>query len=121
MARYAINSPEIRTLKKVAKKYGKFPIKTKHMEGEIQITGYRKYTGREEVDVIFRGKILAQIGMQLQWFGYEEVVSFGKGVSKVKLNRFLKKNCFDGVRDRVLIFGIDLKYITDLTKVKWTT
>jgi len=117
MARYAINSPEIKTLKKVAKKYGKFPIKTKHMEGVIQVTSFRKYPTHEEVDVVFRGKILAQ----LQWFGHEEIVSFGKGVSKVKLNRFLKKNCFEGVRDRMLIFGIDLRFITDLGKVKWTT
>lgn len=121
MARYAINSPEIRTIKKVAKKYGKFPIKNKHMDGEIRVTGFRKYPTHEEVDVVFRGKILAQVGMRLQWFDYEEIVSFGKGVSKTKLNRFLKKNCFEGVRDRMLIFGIDLRFITDLTKVKWIT
>jgi len=41
-------------------------------------------------------------------------------VSKVKLNRFLRKSLLQEVRIRMNYFGVNIKEYQNLNKIKWT-
>ena len=118
MKGYVIKTEETKSIKKIAKKYGIIPIKTKVIDGVIEIHSYRKYPYSQEVDIVFKGKIHASLGYETSWIGYDDVQKSTK-VSKIKLSRFLKRATFDIVKNRMEFFGVNLSYISDIKSVKW--
>lgn len=118
MTRYVIQDTESVVIKKSLKKWGEFSVSTKNLNGVISIKNFRKYPYRNEVDVFFTGKIFARAGQENEWLGADILTT--KSISKIKLNRHLRKSCLAEVRIRMNYFGIEIKHYTDITKIKWT-
>lgn len=94
-------------------------VDTQKIRGHFTITSYRKYSCKEEVDVVFKGEIFCKIGRTpAQWYG-NEIIGIYKNISKVKLNRLLRKSLFEDVRRRCRLFSADLWTYHDIKKIKW--
>jgi hypothetical protein len=119
MSRYVLNTPTTKATKLAAKKFGSFKIETDRIKGEIEIVNYRLYTVHQEVDVIFKGKIFAKANNNREWLDSEQIKRLGKRISKVKLNRFIRKSCIVEVQHRMNYFGADIRYYNDIKKLTW--
>ena len=118
MARYVIKNIETDGIKKSLKKWGEIPINTEYLDGVIKINNYRKYTWAEEVDIIFEGKIFVRVGVENRtWYNNSILKKYS--ISKVKLNRFLRKNSLFEVKTRMKYFGVEIKDYYNITKIKW--
>jgi len=94
-------------------------VETQKIRGHFTITRYRKYSHYEEVDVVFNGQIFCKIGRTpAQWYG-NEILSIYSNISKVRLNRLIRKSLFDDVRRRCRLFSADLWTYHDIKKIKW--
>lgn len=119
MSRYVLNTENTKATKLAAKKYGSFEIDTPRMKGTVEIVNYRKYSVREEVDIVFRGKICAKVNYSNEWLEIEDIKKMGKRISKIKLNRFIRKSCIVSVIERMRYFGADIRYYNDIKSLKW--
>lgn len=119
MSRYLQNTPASKAKKTAAKKFGTIQIKTDRMDGVIKIVNYREYKGYEEVDITFDGKLCAKINSNKEWLDSQKVKGLGKRISKVKLNRFIRKSCLFEVQCRMKYFGADIRYYGDIKKLTW--
>ena len=123
MPSYVINTEENLGKRKLVKKYGKkIPIQSQVIRGHYQITGYRKYKYHEEVDIIFEGEIYVFFDGKRDWFDSSFLkykTRRGLGVSKIKVNRLLRKNLIKKITDFVKFFDIELKTYHEITKLKW--
>jgi hypothetical protein len=117
MSRYVIQDTESSAIKKSLKKWGQFTVSTKNLDGVITIKNFRKYQFRNEVDISFTGKIFAKTGYSSAWHNSDILKT--KNISKVKLNRFLRKSCLEEVKFRMNYFGIQIQNYYDITKIKW--
>lgn len=117
MTRYVVQDTEWSAIKKALKKWGEISVYNKGLNGVISIKNFRKYHNRNEVDVVFTGKIFAKTGQTNEWHGTE--VFRLNTISKIKLNRFLRKSCLLEVRIRMNYFGIRIKNYTDIVKIDW--
>ena len=89
MSRYVVQDTESSAIKKSLKKWGEFTISNKNLDGVITIKNFRKYQFRNEVDIVFTGKIFAKIDFSSTWLASD--VQKTRNISKVKLNRYLRK------------------------------
>lgn len=123
MPMYVINSPESKAKRKLIKKYGnKIPINTENIRGYFTITGFRKYRFYNNVDIIFHGEIYVYFDGKRDWFDsslLNLITKRGLQVSKIKVNRIIRKNLFKNVSDFVKFFDVELKHYTSITKLKW--
>ena len=119
MSRYVLNSEDSKATKLAAKKFGSFEIDTPKLKGVIDIVNYRKYSVREEVDIVFKGKICAKVNYSSEWFEMDDIKKMGKRISKIKLNRFIRKSCILDVTRRMKYFGADIRYYNDIKKLTW--
>ena len=119
MKGYVIKTPEAKALRRVVKKYGTLNIKDDNIEGTIQITHYRQYDYQEEVDVTFVGKIHVRYGGGLMWLDHQRITKDMKNISKLKLNRVLRKFFINHLRSHLSIFSVRLNYAADIKTVKW--
>jgi hypothetical protein len=119
MKGYVTKTPEAKALRRVVKKYGTLNIKDDTIEGTIQITHYRQYDFQEEVDVTFVGKIYVKYGGYLIWFDHQLYTKDFESISKIKLDRVLRKLFFSHLQFHLLIFGVRLNYISEIKNVKW--
>lgn len=103
--------------KKVVIKYGEIPVNNDKMRGTIKVVGFRKYKFNHEVDVTFEGEINVRIGRQLGW--YDTSTQKTHNLSKVKLNRFLRKSSFKDVQARLRYFDAEIRIYSDINKIKW--
>ena len=118
MARYIVKNTETDGIKKSLKKWGEIPIRTDYLEGIVKIKNYRKYKMYEEVDAVFEGKIFVRIMYgNRNW--HSSSILKTHNISMVKLNRFLRKNCFFDIKTRMNYFGIDVKFYDNIKKIKW--
>jgi hypothetical protein len=118
MARYVIKDEVSTGIKESLKKWGEIPIHTEHLDGVIKIKNYRKYTWAEEVDATFEGKIFVRVGIEKKTW-YTTSVLDKYRISKVKLNRFLRKSILFEVKTRMKYFGVDVNEYYNITKIKW--
>lgn len=118
MARYIIQDESIRGIKKMLTKYSSFKVNEDRVNGVIEVIGYRKYTWGEEIDIKFTGKIAAKrhITDELLWF---ESSILTENVSKIKINRLIKKSCFKILKQRMNYFDIKINDYSVIKKVKW--
>lgn len=119
MRGYVIKTPEAKALRRVVKKYGTLNIKDDNLDGTIQITHYRQYDFEEQVDVTFVGKIHVRYGGGLMWLDHKRVTQDMKYISKLKLNRVLRKFFFYHLQHHLLFFGVRINYSVDIKTVKW--
>lgn len=116
MSRYCLQSPEIKANKKLLPKFGVIPIKNEDVVGKIIITNMRKYQFSGEVDVVFEGKARFTVNRVKDFY---DSSLLKKNVSKIKVNRILRKYIHNEVRVRMKYFDIDVKYFHYIKKFKW--
>lgn len=120
MGRYVIQNETTKGIKKLLPKYGSVSIEDEKLKGSVQVIGYRKYTHYEEIDIQFTGQILARISREkLQWFDSSILNDEHRRISKVKVNRFIKRLCLREVRLHLNYFGINLKDYSQIKKINW--
>ena len=92
MPRYTIEDTESKAIKKLLVKWGEFPIENQGLRGTIMIKNYRKYQYRNEVDIEFKGEIFVKLNSEGRiWYGSDILTCDKYSISKIKLNRYLKK------------------------------
>lgn len=120
MTRYCSNSPVIKAIKKSIKKWGTIQISNNDLKGEIQITNIRLYENFRpswEVDVIFKGQVLLRVNGDRKF--YNASLQKKPRISKVKLNRAIRKLCEKHVNMRLKYFGGEITYYNQISKIKW--
>jgi hypothetical protein len=127
MRTQTIKTAEVKTVRRIVKKYGTLTVKNNKVDGVLQIVGYRKVecnkwgysTFDEHVDVVFTGKIYATMNGGLKWIQHSDIIQNVKVISQVKLNRVLRRFLFEDVQLRTAFFGVRLFQSSDIKKVKW--
>lgn len=120
-----VRTEENQLVKKVLKKYPKVVIRKKDaLDGVVYIKNIRWYRHLGvEVDIEYHGKIFAKLGLQRQWFDSsimtEKKHSGVYRVSKIKLNRFIRKSVFNDLKSYLGLFDIDLRFYNYIKKIKW--
>lgn len=118
MSRYIIQNDETKAIKKSLKKWGEIPVSTEGLDGIIQITNFRKYQTYAEFDVIFKGKIFVRMGREKRaWHSNSILEKYN--ISKVKLNRFLRKASLFDIQCRMNYFDVSLPQYYNIGKIKW--
>jgi hypothetical protein len=99
------------------------------IQGEIKITSVRKYLHypyslypdkdkfRYEVDVEFTGDLWGRVS---NW-GAAQRCSYGQiaNLSKIRAYRLIRKIILPKLKDRLILFGVDITDINDIKKLKW--
>ena len=127
MRTQTIKTAEVKTVRRIVKKYGIIPVKNNRVDGVLQIVGYRKVECNkwgysqfdEHVGVVFKGKIYASMSGHTKWIEHSDILQNVKIVSQTKLNRVLRRFFFDDVQSRAAFFSIRLFQPSDIKKVKW--
>lgn len=121
MVKRVIITKETEITNRCIRKYGKATVSNKFLEGTFIVTRFRKYSCYSEVDVNFTGKIKCRIGYDdfLEWYTKEGLYNKNKNISKIRLNRLLRKNIFSDVRNHLRFFNIDLHGYYDIKKINW--
>ena len=121
MGRYVINDNESKSIKKIIKKFSNRDIckSNTRLKGSFTITNFRKYPIRHEVDVEFNGELLASTSTfsPNKWFKSDILKE--NGISKIKVNKLIKRNIFQEVKEQAAYFGIELRFIDEIKKIKW--
>lgn len=119
MTRYVIKSIDSQAVRRLIKKHGTLPIQTDTLDGVIEIVRYRHYQFDDEVDITFKGKIYVGVGGSSIWIDFKYYQDKIDSISKVKLTRFFRRQCFDSVQTRMFYFGVRLSCNPDIKTVKW--
>jgi hypothetical protein len=120
MPRYTIEDTESKAIKKSLVKWGEFPINNQSLNGTIIIKNYRKYPHRHEVDIEFKGELFVRIYNENRTWHSSDVLKNEKfRISKVKLNRYIRKNSLNDVQMRMRYFGVYVSDYQYINKVKW--
>ena len=102
------------------KKFSKeIKLETDKIRGHFTISSYRKYSYKEEVDVVFKGEIFCRIGRAPAQWHSKNILTKYSNISKVKLNRMFRRCLFEDVRRRCRLFSADLWTYHDIRKIKW--
>jgi len=116
-----IGDDDSKVIKKSLKKFSKREIASfnDRLRGSFTIVGFRKYQFINEVDIEFNGEICARHNSSavLTWFKSD--IYNQNGVSKIKVNKLIKRAIFKEVKDQAAYFGINLRYIEEIKKIKW--
>lgn len=115
--------PNVKTkiVKDWSKRLGDITISNQSFQGKLRIKNIRKYSYAHEVDIVMEGKIFVKIGTKLtrSWYGPEVLTGGQYRISKVKLNRFLRKNAIELVKHRLRYFGIEMRHYSEIKKIEW--
>lgn len=118
MGRYILQNDETKAIKKSLQKWGEISIVTEGLDGIVKITNFRKYALHCEVDVTFKGKIFVRMGREKRAWHSTSILET-HSISKVKLNRFLRKATLFDVQCRMNYFGVKIKEYYNIGKIKW--
>jgi len=117
---YTVRDSSTLSTKKMIKKFSERKIGCNdYIRGNFVIKNWRKYQFRDEVDIEFSGEIYAKIVMESNWLSSEILTNKKRQVSKIKVNRFIRKKIFLDVKIYLAYFGINLKTYHDIIKIKW--
>jgi hypothetical protein len=116
-----ISDDDSKAIKKSLKKFSKKEINSfnDRLRGSFSIIGFRKYQFTNEVDIEFNGEICARHSSLavLTWFKSD--IYNQKSVSKIKVNKLIKRSIFNEVKDQAAYFGVNLRYVTEIKKINW--
>ena len=116
-----ITDDDSKAIKKLVKKYSKKEINSfnDRLRGSFTIVGFRKYQFTNEVDIEFNGEISARTNSfsNSEWFKSD--IYGKKGISKIKVNKLIKRSIFKEVKAQAAYFGINLKYVEEIKKINW--
>jgi len=123
---------------RLVKKYGKdleildgtrnspFFSKRKCLNGNFSIKRIRKYQKTYykvshtyyEIDLVLKGKLLAKWNSKETWYSSEILKE--SGVSKIKINRLIRRHIFNDVNEFLLTFGVEVHNSNlKIKKIEW--
>jgi len=118
---YVINDDEAKAIKKLIKKFSGTDISFTNgtLRGSFKIVNFRKYYSHHEVDIEFKGEVFAKTSVLdgKRWFSSE--IYGQKNISKIKVNKLIKKHLLSEVRSNAAYFGIEIKWIENIKKITW--
>ena len=118
---YVINNDETKAIKKIIKKFSgdKINPTNQKLRGSFKITNFRKYPFSDEIDIEFKGEIFAKTSLfgRQEWLSSE--IYSQKGVSKIKINRLIKRHILSEIKAHAVYFGINIKFTQNLKKITW--
>jgi len=122
MSRYLLKTQEAKGLNTLIQKYGnKIPISTEKIRGYFTILRHRNYTHYSQVDVLFEGEIYCVVNRKREWYcskiTQEQFILFK--ISKIKLNRLIRKSIYTSLRDYLKYFSVELRHYSEITKISW--
>ena len=134
-----LKDPETQYLNGLVKKYGQnvdihfghlsgiYGLnRTRTLEGTFSIKSIRKYRKSSigfgpcyEIDLILNGKVFAFWNGERKFWGSELLQN--KNVSKIRVNKLIRKNIVKDIQLYLLTFGIDVSHFYSLSvkKVEW--
>jgi len=129
-----LKDPETTYTNSLIKKYGKnlevldgrknaffYGSNKKYLEGSFSIKRIRKYQRSlpyYEVDLEFKGKILASKTYSGEkWLGSEVLKE--KDISKIKINRLIRKSISNDINNFLLTFGVEINHNLVVKKIEW--
>jgi hypothetical protein len=120
MARHTINNEESKLIKKILKKSGEIIVSNTKLDGVIKIKGYRKYQFRDEVDIIFIGKVFVTIRSNAKgWYDSSILKDKGFSISIFRLNRFLRGAMIKDIQFRMNYFGVNMGDYSSIKTISW--
>ena len=123
MGSYVITTQDAKITQKVVHKFSKdIVVDNNNIRGKFTITRYRKYAFRDEVDIVFKGEIYVTYHRNLDWYpsSIMSVKKNGYKVSKVKVNRYIRKFLYKETERHLNYFDIkNFRYYTDIKKITW--
>ena len=119
--RHVINDDNAKAIKKIIKKFSGVDISITNgfLRGSIKITNFRKYLMHHEVDVEFKGELFAKTSVLEGKRWYSSEIYGQKNISKIKVNKLIKRHLLVEVRSHAAYFGIDVKWVESIKKVTW--
>lgn len=110
--------------KRINKLIKKFPSATiysnnERLRGSFTIKRFRKYGLMHEVDIEFNGEIFARTSILDEFSWLKSDIISKKNVSKIKVNKLIKRHLLMDVRDYARYFGINVQWITNIKKITW--
>lgn len=120
MGRYLIQDKTSSATKKSLLKWGELSINDERIRGVITFKNHRKYQFRDEIDIEFKGEIFVRLDVVTrEWYGSDIMLNNSYNISKIKLNRYIRKNIFREIQIRMNYFGVDMKDYKNIVKIKW--
>ena len=117
---YTLKDESTIATKKMVKKFSERKFTdSSYIRGKFIIKNWRKYQYRDEVDIEFIGEIYAKLVIQSDWLKSDILTNKKHSVSKIKINRFIRKKLFFEVKTYLAYFSIDLKSYNNIVKIKW--
>jgi hypothetical protein len=117
MARYCLQTNQVKGIKKALKKWGKITVDDDLAKGCITIKNVRKYNLHWEADVEFDGTMFLKYA-KVKEFYTSEVKNY-RGVSKIKLNRIMRKYLYNHITFRLKYFEVDIRDYYNIKKITW--
>jgi hypothetical protein len=116
-----IRDDDSKAIKKSLKKFSKKEIASFNgrVRGSFSIVGFRKYEYVNEVDIEFNGEVLARRSSSKAHTWFKSDIYNKPEVSKIKVTKLIKRGIFNEVKDQAAYFGINLRYVEDIKKIKW--
>ena len=118
---YVINDDEAKAIKKIIKKFSGTEISFTNgtLRGSFKIVNFRKYPMHHEVDIEFQGELFGKTSVLegKRWFSSE--IYGQKNISKIKVNKLIKRNLLTEVKNHAAYFGINVRWVENIKKVKW--
>ena len=122
MARYVIETKEAKEVNSLIRKYSQnIPIETSNLRGVFSIVRHREYRWKSEVELVFEGEVFCNVLGKNDWYKSSlQNQKFEKHrVSQIKLNRFIKKSILPNLRSHLKHFCVEVKWHSDITKLRW--
>lgn len=118
MSRYVLSNDEIKSIKKILKKHPEREITPNacSLRGSFVITGFRRYSYHDEVDIELRGEIFARYGWNGNGWHSSNIMG---NASIIRVNKIIRKNILNEVKTYCAYFGIEIKFVENIKKVKW--
>jgi hypothetical protein len=121
MERNVITNEITKSTNKLLKKYSEVEInpETKRLRGSFKITRYRQYEFHNEIEIEFKGELLAKYNSldEKKWFNSK--ICSEKSFSKTRINKFIKYCLYDELKRQCSYFGFKLTSPAYIKKVKW--
>jgi hypothetical protein len=116
-----IGDDDSKVIKKSLKKFSKREIASfnDRLRGSFTIVGFRKYQFINEVDIEFNGEMRARRELFGEHIWFKSDVYNKPEVSKIKVTKLIKSAIFNEVKDQAAYFGINLRYVEEIKKIKW--
>jgi hypothetical protein len=72
-----------------------------------------------EIDVEFKGELFGKISV-LEGKRWQSSDIYGqKNISKIKINKLIKKHLLREVKSHAVYFGINVKWVDSIKKITW--